>query len=294
VRRRNTSPGDGLAWQTSDIVEVLRFTVGQAAISRVPYFDVAIPPEALGLTADQVTAVPWAVPDWATSDGRPLVGQAVWVIESEGSTIVVDPCGAADAFIRTGTDAVAHQDAVLAAMASAGFDPEQVDTVVLTHLDGIGMAALLTPDGRWVPAFPQARLLVTEEELRYVAANPNIQGARAFGELVDAGVVDGVGPVHRCTAEVAIHLTGGHTPGHGVVHVESGSERAVMLGHLALSPIHAATRRNSAQHTDPDRAARALDTILGSGALMLGSLWPAPGAGRAAGKPWTVTPMSPA
>jgi hypothetical protein len=83
------------------MVDVASFEVGAATLTRVPYFDVALDPAAATLTPEQVVELSgWAVPSWATSEGELLVGQAVWVIESEGREIVVDPCGAADAFIR--------------------------------------------------------------------------------------------------------------------------------------------------------------------------------------------------
>lgn len=261
----------------------MRFPVGSATITRVPYFDVPLPADGVGLTADDLAAAPWAVPDWVTPDGQVLIGEAVWVVESEGVVIVVDPCGAADEFIRSGPDAITHQEAVLAAVRAAGIEPERVDLVVLTHLDGIGMASVVDDQGRWAPAFPNARILVTAEEHDAVMTGPPVQGAEAFRELVAAGAVDPVRAPHACTGEVTIELTGGHTPGHAVVRVASGGQEAVMLGHLAVTPVHVTAVRRPGQHADADRAAAALDRIMAGGSLLIGSLWPAPGAGMASG-----------
>ncbi|HEY2429177.1 MAG TPA: hypothetical protein VGI06_09625, partial [Acidimicrobiales bacterium] len=147
------------------------FSVGAATLTRVPYFDVPLEAAVAGLTAEQVRAVPWAQPVWA-ADGMVVIGQAVWVIESAGRVIVVDPCGAADAFIRTGPAAVEHQDAVIGALDTAGFSRERVDAVFLSHLDGIGMTAIVDADGWWSPTFPHARILVTGAELDWVASAP--------------------------------------------------------------------------------------------------------------------------
>src|SRR5579862_8524251 len=160
------------------MAEVQRFDVGAVRLSRVAYFDIALDPSVVGLTVDQVRAVD--APAWATPDGQVLVGQAVWVIESGGQVIVVDPCGAADEFLRAGPEALLHQDAVLRAMAEAGFPAERVDAVVLSHLDGIGMAARVATDGGWEPAFPNARLLITASELSWMAEPPEPSGATAF------------------------------------------------------------------------------------------------------------------
>ena len=48
------------------------------------YFDVALDAEVIGFSPQQVLEVPWGVPDWVTAEGRVLVGQAIWVIESGG------------------------------------------------------------------------------------------------------------------------------------------------------------------------------------------------------------------
>jgi len=122
----------------------------------VPYFDVPLDPEVVvGLTPEQVAAVPWGAPAWATPDGRVRVGQAVWVIEAGDRTVVVDPCGASDEFLRTGPEAAVHEAAVVAALEARGFPVGRVDTVVLSHLDGIGMAASPAPSRGWSPLFPE-------------------------------------------------------------------------------------------------------------------------------------------
>ena len=133
------------------------FDLGGTRLTRVPYFDIALGPEVAGLTGAEVAAIPWAVPVWADDDQQVIVGQAVWVIEAGDRVLVVDPCGAADTFLRSGADAVTHQDAVGAALTAAGFAPDRVDAVILSHLDGIGMAAAVDADGAWTPFFPRAR-----------------------------------------------------------------------------------------------------------------------------------------
>jgi glyoxylase-like metal-dependent hydrolase (beta-lactamase superfamily II) len=275
--------------------DIARYAVGDATLLRVPYFDVPLDPGVVGLSAEQVRSVEWADPVWASA-GQVLIGQAVWLIASAGRLVVVDPCGAADEFIRSGTEAVGHQEAVLGALAAAGIDRAGVDHVVLSHLDGIGMTALIDDDGAWVPTFPNARVLVTAEELAWVHAHPETQGATALGALLDREVVDPVTCPVRCTQEVVLELTGGHSAGHAVLRVESDGARAVFLGHLALNPVQVAFPQGAGQHADATRAQQALDTLLAEaaedGSLVIGPLWPAPGAARVSGPPWVMTPVS--
>lgn len=270
------------------------FTIGGARLSRVPYFDVPLDAGVVGLTASQVMAVPWAVPGWATADGQVLVGQAVWVIEAGGRLIVLDPCGAADAFLRTGPEAVTHQEAVMSSMEEAGFPVDRVDTVVLSHLDGIGMAAAVddaaSGSGRWFPLFPRARLVLSALELEWARAHPEVQGAGALAALDHLNVVDGVEAPWEPAEGVVVEVTGGHTPGHALVRI---GDDAVFIGHLAVSPLNVATP-SAVQHHDPEVALAALDRELAAAAmrrsLVIGSLWPDPGAGRVSGPPWVVTP----
>ena len=265
------------------MVDVLTLEVGEVRLTRVPYFDVALDPSAVGLTARLVAEARWAVPTWATDGGQVLVGQAIWVIEAAGRVIVVDPCCAADPFLRSGPEALGHQDAVIDALARAGLGPHRVDVVVLSHLDGIGMTALIDEDGTWRPMFPNARVVLTSAELSWLDEAEEVSGLGALRALIAAGVVDGVPAPFELTPEVSVHLVGGHSAGHAVVRVDSEDQHAVLLGHLALIPIHltAASADMPPQHFDDGAAARALDQLRAEsarrGTSLIGPLWPYPG-----------------
>ncbi|HUY65902.1 MAG TPA: hypothetical protein VMV06_03715 [Acidimicrobiales bacterium] len=266
------------------------FSVEGIRLTRVPYFDVTLDPDIIGFTAARAAGVPWGVPDWATPEGRVLVGQAVWVIESDAQTVVVDPCGAADAFLRSGPEAIGHQTAVADALSTAGFPVGTVDSVVLSHLDGIGMAAAVDGDGAWRPFFPNARVVMSHDELTHVAAEPATGGSAPLRCLIDQGVVEGVDPPRDVAPGVTLELTGGHSPGHCVVRVGEG---AVLVGHLAINPLQAGAGVIRGQHRDDDAAHSALEGELAwaseRGALVIGPLWPVPGAGRVTGPPWVVS-----
>src|SRR5260221_242487 len=93
-----TRPGTGAVlcrremradWHTVGVVEIARYQVGEVALTRVPYFDVALAADVVHLTGDQIAAIEWATPHWSTADRRVLIGQAVWVVDSGGHLIVV-------------------------------------------------------------------------------------------------------------------------------------------------------------------------------------------------------------
>ena len=273
---------------------VRRFEVGEVRLTRVPYFDVPLDPEVAGLSAAQIQALTWAVPTWATAEAKVLIGQAVWVVEAHDQVLVIDPCGAADSFLRTGPQAIVHQQAVADALRSAGYGVDRVDTVILSHLDGIGMTAAVDADGAWSPFFPKARVAISEAELDRVRAHPELEGASALWALLDAGVVEPVGSGWAPAPGVVMEVTGGHSSGHALVRIGDG---ALFLGHLALSPLNLSVEPRPEAHEDVAIAMAVLGTELRAGAidhrLLIGPLWPEPGAVQVSGPPWVVTPAGP-
>jgi glyoxylase-like metal-dependent hydrolase (beta-lactamase superfamily II) len=201
------------------------------------------------------------------------------VIETEGRTIVVDPAQAADDILR-GADAAAHQDAFAAALEQAGFAREAVDTVIASHLDGIGMIAWR--DGEeWAPFFPHARVVFQRAELDAIdAGDHRAQGMEALAALRAAGCVDSVDERHDLTGDVTLEWTGAHSPGHQIARVESAGERAVFVGHLALNPLHCVVGDSPLLHGDTPAATKRLAELRDSRALLVGPLWPTPGAAR--------------
>jgi glyoxylase-like metal-dependent hydrolase (beta-lactamase superfamily II) len=255
--------------------------VGDVGLVRVPYIDVLIDAAAVTLTADEVAAEAWAAPTWAEGE-QVRVGAAAWVIESQGRRIVVDPAQAADDILRAGPDAAVHQQAFADALAAAGYPRESIDTVIATHIDGIGMMAWREGD-EWRPFFPNAELLMSRREHDAIADEGPYEpsGAEAYLALHEQGVVTTVDDEHAVTAQVLMHWTGGHSPGHMTVNISSGGATATMLGHLALSPLHLTTGENGG-HVDPV-AARAALRALADGRILIGPLWPEPGAVRWSG-----------
>jgi hypothetical protein len=263
---------------------VVRLRAGEMALTRVPYFDIALDAGIVGMTAAEVGALPDAAPAWATTEGQVLIGQAVWVIESGSETIVVDPCGAADDFLRTGAEGIAHQERVAAALADAGVPVENVGIVFLSHLDGIGMAAALDADGAWSPMFPNARVVMTQAELDYLDDNPHVGGWTALRALRDGRAVDGIEAEHELAPDVRSELTAGHTPGHAILRAGRASE-VVFVGHLAVTPLHAGVEMGPEQHVDTPRASLVLHDLIDEARVhdrvLIGPLWPAPGAATA-------------
>ncbi|HEY1739086.1 MAG TPA: hypothetical protein VGI86_10265 [Acidimicrobiia bacterium] len=261
-----------------------RCQLGDVELLRVGYADVTVPAERVGLSAEQIRAVPWAEPLWAEG-GEPRAGAAVWLIRAGDALIAVDPAQAADDILRDGPDADFHQQAFAALLAEAGMPRESVTHAVMTHAEGVGMWAWRDGD-TWTPFFPNAPLYVSRDELDALDAgvHPSVEYASplhpGLAALRDQGVLRAVDSGEEIAPGVRVEVVGGHTPGHAVVYIESGGHTAIMLGHLTVSPLHLATGECPQQHPDPAVVERWLDGVRSENALLIGPLWPAPGAGR--------------
>jgi hypothetical protein len=268
----------GAAVREDGRVSVTTASVGAVRCTRVGYVDVEVEPDAVGLTAEQVAGTAWGEPVWALGH-HVRVGAAAWIIESGDARIVVDPLGAADAILRDGGDAIAHQEAFAANLAAAGLARESITHAIATHLDGIGMLAWRHDDDTWGPFFPNATIQMSRRELDALDAGLDASGFDVLAALRALGAVVASDDDQRITHEVSLELTGSHSPGHQMVRIDSQGERAVMVGHLAISPLHLAAGE-CRLNLDPAAAHAALRAVRDEGSLLIGPLWPAPGAGR--------------
>jgi glyoxylase-like metal-dependent hydrolase (beta-lactamase superfamily II) len=252
--------------------------IGDVLLTRVSYAEIEVEPEQVGLTAEEVAAAD-APAEWVTND-KPRASASAWIIDHAGARIVVDPAGAVDDILRNDDDAALHQEAFAALLEGAGYPRERITHAVATHLDGVGMLAWRNDDGSWVPFFPNAPIVMSQRELDAIDAMPfEPQGRKILAELEAQGAVQGTGEHEDLTEAVAFDFTGGHNPGHMVVRIQSGGEEAIMLGHLALTPLHVALQKDS-NHFDPPVANERLRELLEEDATFIGPLWPAPAAGR--------------
>jgi glyoxylase-like metal-dependent hydrolase (beta-lactamase superfamily II) len=135
-------------------------------------------------------------------------------------------------------------DHLLSALEGRGLKPEDIDMVILSHLhlDHCGWSTRADGGDRFIPTFPKARYLVQEKEWE-AAVSPDIRSRasydrRHFAALLDEGRLELVSGDAEVAPGVRVRLTGGHTPGHQVVVLESGEERCLFLGDLVPTFAH--------------------------------------------------------
>ncbi|GHD51979.1 MBL fold metallo-hydrolase [Thalassobaculum fulvum] len=127
--------------------------------------------------------------------------------------------------------------ALRATLGAAGYTPEQIDVVVLTHFHPDHIGGLME-DG--APAFANARYVTGAEEYNFWSPPEKATGkTERVGKLVQSNVVplaekttfleDNQAVVSGITAVDA----GGHTPGHLAFHVESEGKRLMITADTA-------------------------------------------------------------
>jgi glyoxylase-like metal-dependent hydrolase (beta-lactamase superfamily II) len=185
---------------------------------------------------------------WDPESNEIQVGITSYLLRSVGKNILIDT-GGGNGKERPYFPAVAHLDTdYLEQLEREGVSPEDVDTVVCTHLhmDHVGWNTVLR-DRQWVPTFPNATYLFANEDFEFW--NP-LNEKKPKGALINQNAYeDSIAPVHDAgqarlwsgsyTLDENLTLVAapGHTPGTAVLNVTSGSDRAIFVGDILNHPM---------------------------------------------------------
>ena len=261
------------------------FVIGDIEVTRVVEFEVAAPAER--------PPPAWLVDGGFTDDsGSVLVASTALVMRAGGRLVVVDPWLVFDGDPEDVHSLALRADTILAALGDAGVRPEDVDVVVNTHVDGVGLNVRPTPDGAgMVATFPRARYVFSSTELGLSAADERLDPLRR------AGVIDPVDPPAEVAPGVTLEDAPGHRPGHLAVRLRSRGAEALVPGHLVISPVQVADP-TIALDEDPGGATATRREVLADladrGGVLIASLVGGPGGGRVAtdGDTWRLEPAA--
>lgn len=246
----------------------------------------------------------WLAPDfWRPEDDTYVGNVQTWVVRSEGRTILVDT-GVGDDRDRPQAPWLSGlRTGFLDRLRQAGVRPEDVDLVINTHIHYDHVGWNTRPyDGEWVPTFPNATYLIPRPDNSYFdPAGPgkgrpprDEQEALRWrgGALV---FEDSITPVHRAgqallwedtyrvDGNLTLRAAPGHTPGSSVLHLRSGTDRAVFAGDLLHSPVQILRPDYSSCFCDdPGQAAATRRSVLSeaadTGSLVIPAHFPGHGA----------------
>ena len=224
--------------------------------------------------------------DHLTPDRKVSFNLACFLVRSEGKNIAIDTgLGAKD------TPETPWGE-LLDDMARNGISADEIDAVVMTHLhrDHVGWNTVRDDGGNLKPTFPNARYYFSKVDLD-ASHDPALQPDRfpnapdCVWPLVDMGLVELMEGEFSITGELTTLPTPGHTPGHMSIMINSGGERALVLGDVLhntsqIQQTHWASRADII----PDQAIATrqsvLDRLESEGIPVAAVHLPAPGFGK--------------
>jgi len=250
-------------------IDVTVISDGEAGAPGTMYF--------AGTTAEQ-----WAPHKrWLDHEGNVRFPFSCFVVQSGDRTVLIDTgLGPVNMFGFTG-------GALLTELASAGFKPEDIDTVFITHLhiDHCGTVAL--PDGdKHKAVFPKASYMWSSDEDKFWrSADATTLGRAGAADLMPKmfAAIEGKFKAADDGDIIAPGVnaigTPGHTPGHAGVILSSGGERAFILGDAISCPVQLEQPEWSGMgDMDKDLARRTQETVAkeaeSSGALLTAAHFP--------------------
>ncbi|MFI9244964.1 MBL fold metallo-hydrolase [Streptomyces sp. NPDC053086] len=272
------------------------WTVGDVTVHRID--EIPLPP-ATGrwllpdATPDVVARQDWLRPSFADDGGVLRIDSHSFAFSLDGLRILVDT-GIGNGKQRANPAWHDLDTDYLQRLTAAGFPPDTVDLVVLTHLhaDHVGWNTRET-NGEWVPTFPNARYVTSRTEREFWAGYDLEEARRQMFQdsvipVEEAGLLD-LMDVPAAGVDIVPGLrllsTPGHTPGHVALQLTSRGRTALITGDCIHHPVQLAHPAIGAcVDIDPERSEASRRTLLASLAdtdtLLLGTHFAPPTAGR--------------
>jgi glyoxylase-like metal-dependent hydrolase (beta-lactamase superfamily II) len=237
-----------------------QWTIGDVLVTAIIETDLTgildvVIPEA---TQAAVKQLRWLIPHFADENGVMSGYIQAFAIRTPTRRVVVDTCLGNDKDRDSVLPAWSRlQTNFLERLSAAGFPPDEVDTVMCTHmhLDHVGWNTRLV-DGRWVPTFRNARYLFGRLEFQHWTKAPAqsdseggdgmsteaqaIVNADSVLPIVDAGLATFVETDHKVCEEISLMPSFGHTPGHVSVRIASNGATAIISGDFIHHPCQLA------------------------------------------------------
>lgn len=238
-----------------------------SAAERAPWFkEMYLPPDAL---------------DWALN---------VMVVRSGDRNILIDAGLGMDPDLN-----LPRAGQLIRRLGASGINLNEITDVVITHLHMDHIGGLLV-DGVKEQLHPELRIHVAAAEVDFWKAPdftrtnmppgfPDALRATATHFLAEYGsYVRTFDEVHEIAPGVTAHRTGGHTPGHSVVRLNSNDEALTFAGDAIFAVGFEQPNWHNGFEHDPEGAAQVRITLLnelaGTGEMLVATHLPFPSVGR--------------
>jgi glyoxylase-like metal-dependent hydrolase (beta-lactamase superfamily II) len=273
-----TSPAGGRA-PDDPVPSRYALQVGEIEVLVISDGMMSIPIKVLATNADPAALAGWLDAQHLPTDTLDWPLNMI-VVRSGGRTILVDS-GIGDLFPdfpRAGR--------LAPRLEAAGIDPASVTDVVLTHMHMDHIGGLLS-DGLKSRLRPDVPIHVARAEVEFWATPdfshtdmpppvPPVLRSSAR-RLVDAyrNQLRLFDKEHEVAPGVVVSVTGGHTPGHSIVRLSSGSERLTFVGDAIFAVGFEHPYWHNGFEHDPDESARVrvrlLRELAASGDTLVGT-----------------------
>ncbi|WP_426805195.1 MBL fold metallo-hydrolase [Stenotrophomonas sp. SrG] len=238
-----------------------------SAAERAPWFkEMYLPPDAL---------------DWALN---------VMVVRSGDRNILIDAGLGMDPDLN-----LPRAGQLIRRLGASGINLGEITDVVITHLHMDHIGGLLV-DGVKEQLHPELRIHVAAAEVEFWKAPdfsrtnmppgfPDALRATATHFVAEYGsYVRTFDEVHEIGPGVTAHRTGGHTPGHSVVRLNSNGEALTFAGDAIFAVGFEQPNWHNGFEHDPEGAAQVRITLLnelaGTGEMLVATHLPFPSVGR--------------
>jgi len=213
-----------------------------------------------------------------------------WLIKLDGRTILIDACVGNHKPRPSLPMWHLMKTRYLERMAEAGIRPDQIDMVMCTHLhlDHVGWNTRLD-NGRWLPTFPNARYVFSQEDYDHFMARNRESEKGSFSNafrdsvlpVVEAGLAQMVSGAHAIDEHLSIDPAPGHTLGSVAINLASHGRRALFCGDVLHHAVQVFNPEwNSVACADAVKARKSrrkvLEDCAGSGALLMPAHFGAP------------------
>lgn len=208
------------------------------------------------------------------ADGRILQALNCLLIETPSGRVLVET-GIGDRISEKGRAMREYEGPwILPALSAAGFAPDSVDAIAVSHLHFDHAGGVLRADGS--RAFPRARFIAQRAEWEIaLGSNPRLVASYDQPELSlirDLGLESAADGEVEILPGVSVVATGGHSAGHQGVVVRGRDRTVGFFGDLCMRPWSANPKWVTAFDDFP------LDSVLVKGDLFA----------RAAHEAWTI------
>jgi glyoxylase-like metal-dependent hydrolase (beta-lactamase superfamily II) len=220
---------------------------------------------------------------------------ATYVVKLNGKTVLCD-AGGGDQVQGFNPDSVFVSGKTLANLKAAGVDPDQIETILVSHFHPDHIFGLLGKDTD-APVFPNAEIIVAAAEHKFWT-DPSLTSRLPPGRQSLAHRIQTVIPRWKNVLPVegedevvpGIRFVSvpGHTPGHTAFHVSSGNTQLMISSDTAYVPALVAAHPGWHGAFDQDAPLaeisrrKLLDRVVADKMLICGSHFPWPGLGQIA------------